>query len=91
MENARCRIVQFRFAIAVHLASGKSLTGLCVANLYSLIRRGQLKSIKVGGRRLVTTESLNQLLHSDDPQAELGRQDPHSRKKSVANRRELQE
>jgi excisionase family DNA binding protein len=48
------------------LGEVSGLTGLCVATLYSLISRGHLKSIKVGGRRLITTEALNQLLSSDE-------------------------
>ena len=53
------------------LGEVSALTGLCVATLYSLISRGQLQSIKVGGRRLVTTEALNRLLTSHDPPVKL--------------------
>jgi excisionase family DNA binding protein len=70
---AHCAVpeIPFRDRRSFSLGEVSGLTGLCVATLYSLIGRGQLKSIKVGGRRLVTTEALNQLLTSHDPPAKL--------------------
>ena len=83
----------FHFVIGVRLAWVKSRgsPGLCVATLYSLISRGQLKSIKVGGRRLVTTEALNQLLSSDKPSGTLEHKPHRARKTSIANRDEAQQ
>ena len=70
---AHCAIpeISLRDRRTFSLGEVSALTGLCVATLYSLISRGQLQSIKVGGRRLVTTEALNQLLTSLDPPVKL--------------------
>ena len=67
MSHCAVPRISFRDRRTFSLGEVSALTGLCVATLYSLISRGQLKSIKVGGRRLVTTEALNQLLSSDKP------------------------
>jgi excisionase family DNA binding protein len=72
-HGALCAIpeIPLRDRRTFSLGEVSALTGLCVATLYSLISRGQLKSIKVGGRRLVTTEALNQLLSSKEPPTKL--------------------
>jgi excisionase family DNA binding protein len=67
------------------LSEVSGITGLCVATLYSLISRGQLKSIKVGGRRLVTTEALNQLLSSNEPPVTPLPKPHRARKTFIAN------
>jgi excisionase family DNA binding protein len=90
---AHCAVpdIPFRDRRTFSLGEVSGLTGLCVATLYSLISRGQLKSIKVGGRRLVTTEALNQLLSSHEPPATLEHKPHHARKTSIANRDEAQQ
>lgn len=39
-----------------------ALTGLSVATLYALRARGALRSVKIGGRRLVPRDALDELL-----------------------------
>jgi excisionase family DNA binding protein len=48
--------------ITVTITQARALSGLGQTTLWELIRRGQLASVKVGRRRLVRRDSLEQLL-----------------------------
>jgi excisionase family DNA binding protein len=43
-----------------------ALTGLSVGTLYNLMSNGRLRTVKIGGRRLVACEALDALLRSSD-------------------------
>jgi excisionase family DNA binding protein len=62
MPHARVAHVPLSDRAAFSLAEVSGLTGLSVSGLYLLINRGQLKSVRVGGRRLIPREALDELL-----------------------------
>jgi excisionase family DNA binding protein len=47
---------------AYSLGEVAGLIGMSVSGLYLLIGRGELQSVRVGGRRLVTRQALNDFL-----------------------------
>ena len=64
MPHARVTDVPIQDRVAYSLAEVAALTGLSISGLYLLINRGQLQSVRVGGRRLVRREALEELLNS---------------------------
>jgi excisionase family DNA binding protein len=62
MPHARVADVQIEHRAAFSLAEVAGLTGLSISGLYLLIGRGELRSVRVGGRRLVTRQALNEFL-----------------------------
>jgi len=50
--------------ITVSVKDAVRLTGLPRTTIYSLVRDGTLKSLKVGRRRLITTESIREFVAS---------------------------
>ncbi len=62
MPHARVADVPIDHRAAFSVAEVAGLTGLSISGLYLLIGRGQLRSIRVGGRRLVTRQALNEFL-----------------------------
>ena len=64
MPHARVADVPIEDRAAYSLGEVAGLTGLSVSGLYLLINRGQLRSVRVGGRRLVRREALEELLNS---------------------------
>jgi excisionase family DNA binding protein len=48
------------------LGEAAALTGLSVGTLYNLMSNGRLRTIKIGGRRLVACEALDALLRASD-------------------------
>jgi excisionase family DNA binding protein len=48
--------------LTLTMGEAAALTGLCVATLYELRARGVLRTIKIGGRRLVPRDALDELL-----------------------------
>jgi excisionase family DNA binding protein len=67
--------VPFSDRAAFSLAEVSGLTGLSVSGLYKLINGGQLRSTRIGGRRLVPREALEELINTC----------PSKRKQPVAN------
>lgn len=49
--------------LAFTVLEAEHVSGLSRTNLYQLMANGKLKSVKVGGRRLVPAEALRELLH----------------------------
>jgi excisionase family DNA binding protein len=47
---------------AYTMGQGSALTNLSIATLYAEIHRGKLRTIKVGGRRLIPREALEAYL-----------------------------
>ena len=72
MPHARVAHVPISDRAAFSLAEVSGLTGLSISGLYLLINRGKLRSARVGGRRLVPREALEELLNSSPPKT--GRQ-----------------
>jgi excisionase family DNA binding protein len=64
MPHARIANVPIDDRVAFSLSEIAGMTGLSISGLYLLIRRGQLRSIRIGGRRLITRQALNELLLS---------------------------
>jgi excisionase family DNA binding protein len=64
MPHARVADVPIEHRAAYSLSEVAGLTGLSISGLYLLIGRGQLRSIRIGGRRLVTREALDDFLSS---------------------------
>jgi excisionase family DNA binding protein len=64
MPHARVAPVPLSDRAAFSLAEVSGLTGLSISGLYQLINRGKLRSVRVGGRRLVRREALEELLNS---------------------------
>jgi excisionase family DNA binding protein len=64
MPHARVAHVPISDRAAFSLAEVAGLTGLSISGLYLLINRGELRSVRVGGRRLVRREALEGLLNS---------------------------
>lgn len=62
MPHARRFDVPIRKRRAYSLAEVAGLTGFAMSTLYKLIQSGRLKSIKIAGRRLVTSRALDELL-----------------------------
>lgn len=48
--------------LAYNLPEAATLVGVSVRSLYSYMSKGQLRTIKVGGRRLVRREDLERLI-----------------------------
>jgi excisionase family DNA binding protein len=67
MPHARVADVSIEHRAAYSLSEVAGLTGLSISGLYVLIGRGQLRSIRVGGRRLVPREALEELLTNRKP------------------------
>jgi len=63
MPHARVADVPITDRAAFSLAEVSGLTGLSISGLYLLINRGELRSVRVGGRRLVRREALEELLN----------------------------
>ncbi len=63
MPHARITTVPIEDRAAYSLGEVAGLVGMSVSGLYLLIGRGELRSIRVGGRRLVTRQALNEFLH----------------------------
>lgn len=49
-------------ALASVEASCRYLGGICRASLYEMINAGDVQSVKIAGRRMITTESMNALI-----------------------------
>jgi excisionase family DNA binding protein len=64
MPHARVAHVPISDRTAFSLAEVSGLTGLSISGLYLLINRGELRSVRVGGRRLVRRDALEELLNS---------------------------
>ena len=62
MPHARVANVPIEDRAAYSLGEVAGLIGMSVSGLYLLIGRGELQSIRVGGRRLVTRQALNEFL-----------------------------
>ncbi len=62
MPHARIANVPIEDRAAYSLGEVAGLIGMSVSGLYLLIGRGELQSIRVGGRRLVTRQALNEFL-----------------------------
>jgi excisionase family DNA binding protein len=62
MPHARVAAIPFEHRAAYSLAEVAGLTGLSISGLYLLIHRGILRSARVGGRRLIPREALEELL-----------------------------
>ena len=62
MPHARIANVPIEDRAAFSLGEVAGLIGMSVSGLYLLIGRGELRSIRVGGRRLVTRQALNEFL-----------------------------
>ena len=69
MPHARAADVPIEHRAAYSLAEVAGLTGLSISGLYVLISRGQLQSVRVGGRRLVRREDLDAFLSGRAPAA----------------------
>jgi excisionase family DNA binding protein len=67
MPHARVADVPIEHRAAYSLSEIAGLTGLSISGLYLLIGRGELRSIRVGGRRLVPREALEELLNCYPP------------------------
>jgi excisionase family DNA binding protein len=65
MPHAHIADVSIGDRVAYSLAEVAGLTGLSISGLYLLIRRGQLRSVRIGGRRLVSHQALDDFLSSD--------------------------
>ncbi len=66
---SHCTIPDIALGERACLSVGEAaaLAGLSVSFLYVLMERGTLRSVKVGGRRLVPREALEELLNSCPP------------------------
>jgi excisionase family DNA binding protein len=62
MPHARISHVPIEDRAAYSLGEVAGLVGMSVSGLYLLIGRGELQSVRVGGRRLVTRQALNDFL-----------------------------
>ena len=62
MPHARVTGVPIQDRVAYSLAEVAALTGLSISGLYLLINRGQLQSVRVGGRQLVRRDDLDAFL-----------------------------
>jgi excisionase family DNA binding protein len=62
MPHARVVHIPLSDRAAFSLAEVSGLTGLSISGLYLLINRGKLRSARVGGRRLIPREALQELL-----------------------------
>ena len=49
-------------ALASVEAACRYLGGICRASLYEMINAGDVQSVKIAGRRMITTESMNELI-----------------------------
>ena len=68
MPHAQLPDIAFRDRVAFSLPEVAALTGFAVSTLYKWMRAGRLRTTKVGGRRIVTSEALAELLAGDAPQ-----------------------
>jgi excisionase family DNA binding protein len=61
-----CAVPEIRLSDRACFSVGEAaaLAGLSVSFLYVLMERGMLRSVKVGGRRLVPREALKELLNT---------------------------
>jgi excisionase family DNA binding protein len=66
MPHARIANIPIEDRAAYSLGEVAGLTGMSVSGLYLLIGRGELRSIRVGGRRLVTRQALDDFLRLSD-------------------------
>ena len=62
MPHARVPDVPIEHREAYSLGEVAGLTGLSVSGLYLLMNRGKLRSVRVGGRRLIPRQALAELL-----------------------------
>ena len=62
MPHARVANVPIEDRAAYSLGEVAGLIGMSISGLYLLIGRGELQSVRVGGRRLVTRQALNDFL-----------------------------
>lgn len=67
MPHARVAAVPLQDRAAYSLAEISGLTGLSISGLYLFINRGQLHSVRIGGRRLIRREDLDAFLCSRAP------------------------
>jgi excisionase family DNA binding protein len=58
------------FREAVSVIEAARLIGVCRSRLYELLKDGDLKSIKLGKRRLVVRRSISELIRKLEAQAE---------------------
>jgi excisionase family DNA binding protein len=64
MPHARIAHVPLSDRAAFSLAEVSGLTGLSISGLYLLLNRGKLRSARIGGRRLVPRDALEELLNT---------------------------
>jgi excisionase family DNA binding protein len=62
VPHAKKAKVRFRERRCYSLGEVAGLTGLAISTLYKLMASGRLKTQKIGGRRIVTDEALDELL-----------------------------
>jgi excisionase family DNA binding protein len=67
VSHAQLPDIAFKDRVAFSLAEVSALTGFAVSTLYKWMRTGRLRTRKVGGRRIITSDALAELLVSDDP------------------------
>ena len=70
MPHARLPDIAFKDRVAFSLPEVAALTGFAVSTLYKWMRAGRLRTAKVGGRRIVTSEALAELLAGEAWQRE---------------------
>lgn len=64
-ECERCRCTHAPPKLAYSVAETCDSIGITRPTLYKLIADGRLRSVKIGTRRIITADSLNELLNND--------------------------
>jgi hypothetical protein len=59
--------------ITITIQDAKGLSGLGFTTIWALIKTGQLKTVRIGRRRLVNLESLQMLLEHGTPSKEISK------------------
>ncbi|SRR5258708_4089196 len=62
MPHARSVEVPLEARLAYSFSEVAGLTGTAISTLHKWDRAGRIKTVKIGGRRLMTREELNRLL-----------------------------
>ncbi len=74
---------------AYTMGEAAGLAGLSVSHLYALMARGQLRSVRVGARRLIPREALDELLANREPKQTLVAAKPVRTRRGAASQTPL--
>jgi excisionase family DNA binding protein len=67
MPHAEVKQIALTDRRAYSLSEVAGLTGFAISTLYKLIHAGRLRSVKIAGRRVITSNALDEFLSDREP------------------------